>query len=151
VSAIGIAVVGRGPAAEPHARSLLDLTDRAEVRSAASGTERRARAFAERFPIPVTTEIAKAISDPAVDAVIVLTPPNAHLEVAEQCVRAGKHVLVEKPLDVSVARAKRLSPGFGGVRNAFDSAARFRNSFARMYAEGGRTAAPATTTIREDT
>jgi UDP-N-acetyl-2-amino-2-deoxyglucuronate dehydrogenase len=38
----------------------------------------------------------------------VLTPPNTHLEIVEQLARAGKHILLEKPLDVSTARAERL-------------------------------------------
>ncbi len=108
MSPVGVAIVGLGPASEPHARSLIDLSHRVEVRWAATRSESRTRAFAERFPFPVTTDIDEAIDDPAVSAVVVLTPPNAHLEVAEKCFRAGKHVLVEKPLEVSVARAARL-------------------------------------------
>jgi predicted dehydrogenase len=56
----------------------------------------------------VTTDVAQALADPAVQAVLVLTPPGAHLEVAERCLAAGKHVLVEKPLEISVERGRRL-------------------------------------------
>jgi predicted dehydrogenase len=108
MSRIGLSVIGLGPACEPHAKSLIDLTDRAEVRHAASRSEARTKAFASRFPFPTTTDIKSAIADPAVEAVLVLTPPNAHLEVAERCFAAGKHVLVEKPLEVSLDRAERL-------------------------------------------
>ena len=105
---IGIAVIGLGPASQPHAQSLVDLADRVEVRWAVSRSAEKTRAFAERYPFPVTTDMDAAIADPAVEAVIVLTPPNAHLAVAEACFRAGKHVLVEKPLEVSLASAERL-------------------------------------------
>ena len=108
MSRIRLAVVGLGPAALPHARSLLDLSDRAEVRWAASRSRERAASFAQDFPFPTTTDIEAAITDPAVDAVLVLTPPAAHLEVAERCFAAGKHVLVEKPLELTVARGERL-------------------------------------------
>jgi predicted dehydrogenase len=108
MSRVGVAIIGLGPASEPHAKSLVDLADRVEVRWAASRSAARTGAFADRFPFPVTTDMDKAVDDPAVSAVIVLTPPNAHLEVAERCFRAGKHVLVEKPLEVSAARAARL-------------------------------------------
>ncbi|UPG73922.1 Gfo/Idh/MocA family oxidoreductase [Roseomonas gilardii subsp. gilardii] len=101
---IGVAVVGLGPAAQPHARSLLDLSDRAEVVWAASRTRERAEAFARDFPFPATTDIGAAIADPRVRAVLVLTPPAAHLEVARRCLDAGKHVLVEKPLELDAAR-----------------------------------------------
>jgi predicted dehydrogenase len=40
--------------------------------------------------------------------VLVLTPPNTHLEIVERCAAAGKHVLLEKPLEVSTQKAERL-------------------------------------------
>lgn len=105
---LGLGIIGLGPASEPHARSLVELADRVVVRAAASRSEGRARAFADRFGFPVTTDIDGLIADPAIHAVLVLTPPAAHLDVAERCFAAGKHVLVEKPLEVAVDRAERL-------------------------------------------
>jgi predicted dehydrogenase len=108
VSRISIALVGLGFGAEPHAKSLVDLAHRVEVKAAASRTEARTRAFASRFSFPVTTDIDAVIADPTIQAVIVLTPPAAHLEIAERCLAAGKHVLVEKPLELTVERAEQL-------------------------------------------
>jgi predicted dehydrogenase len=108
VNRISIALIGLGPGAEPHAKSLSDIAHRVDVKAAASRTETRTRAFAARFGFPVTTDIDAVIADPAIQAVIVLTPPAAHLEIAERCLRAGKHVLVEKPLELTVARAEQL-------------------------------------------
>ncbi len=105
---ISVALIGLGPGAEPHAKSLHDLTDRVRVVAAASRTAARAASFADRFGFPVTTDIDGVIADPAIQAVIVLTPPAAHLAVAEQCFRAGKHVLVEKPLELTVDRGAAL-------------------------------------------
>lgn len=105
---IPVALIGLGPGAEPHAKSLIDLVDRVEVKAAASRTESRTRAFADRFGFPVTTDIDAVIADPGIQAVLVLTPPSAHLEIAERCLRAGKHVLVEKPLELTVDRAEQL-------------------------------------------
>jgi predicted dehydrogenase len=68
----------------------------------------RTRAFADRFGFPVTTDVDAVIADPGIQAVLVLTPPAAHLDVAERCLRAGKHVLVEKPLELTVARGEQL-------------------------------------------
>ncbi len=103
-----VALIGLGPGAEPHAKSLIDLAERVEVRAAASRSEARTRAFADRFGFPVTTDIDAVIADPEIHAVLVLTPPAAHLDIAERCLRAGKHVLVEKPLELTLPRAEQL-------------------------------------------
>ncbi|MHA6641153.1 Gfo/Idh/MocA family protein [Mesorhizobium sp. A623] len=108
MSRLRVAMIGLGPAALPHAKSLVDLADRIEVRWAASRSQATADAFAGQFPFPVTTDIAAAIADPEVQAVLVLTPANAHLEIAEAALAAGKHVLVEKPLETTLARAENL-------------------------------------------
>jgi predicted dehydrogenase len=105
---IGIAVIGLGNALEPHAKSLLDLSDRARVVWAAARSEARAKAVADRYGFPATTDIARAVADPAVDAVMILAPANAHLPIAEAAFAAGKHVLCEKPLETTVARGEQL-------------------------------------------
>jgi predicted dehydrogenase len=105
---IGIAVIGLGNALAPHAKGLLELTDRARVVWAVARTEDRRQAAAKAYGFPVTGDAEAAIRDPAVDAVMVLTPADAHLEIAETAFAAGKHVLCEKPLEVTVARGERL-------------------------------------------
>ena len=103
-----IALIGLGMAVTPHAKSLLDLRDRAEVACAVSPTAARREAFAARFPFPTADSFGSILADRSIDAVAVLTPPNTHLEIATELACAGKHVLLEKPLDVSTARAQRL-------------------------------------------
>lgn len=103
-----IALVGLGMAVTPHAQSLVDLADRAEVAWAWSPTDARRRSFALRFPFPVTGDFAAIAEDPSIDAVLVLSPPTTHLSVVRDLARAGKHVLVEKPLEATVAAAEEL-------------------------------------------
>ena len=105
---LGIAVIGLGPASQPHSKSLLDLADRADVRWAVSRTPDRAKTYAAQFPFPTTTDLDAVLTDPSVDACIVLTPPSSHLDVSALCLEAGKHVLVEKPLELTSARGQRL-------------------------------------------
>ena len=66
----------------------------------------------------------------------VLTPPNTHLEIASELARAGKHVLLEKPLDVSTARAS----GWWRPADAAGRHAR-RRPAAPLQAGGGAAAA----------
>ena len=87
---IGISVIGLGNALQPHARALVDLADRVHVVWAAASSETRLRDVADRYSFPTTTDVARAIEDPAVDAVMVLTPANAHLPIAETAFAAGR-------------------------------------------------------------
>jgi predicted dehydrogenase len=108
VAPIGVAIVGLGNAVAPHARALQELADRARVVWAVTRSANSARAAAASYCWPVTTDLQQAIADPAVQAVLVLTPPNAHLAIAEAAFAAGRHVLCEKPLAASLADAERL-------------------------------------------
>lgn len=103
-----IALIGLGMAVTPHAKSLLDLAGRAEVAAAVSPTAARREGFAAKFPFPVTGDLDAVLADPSITAVAVLTPPNTHLEIVTALAKAGKHVLLEKPLDISTARAEAL-------------------------------------------
>ncbi len=133
---LNVAVIGLGNAFEPHAKSLLDLRDRINVRWAASPSPARTRSVAERLGFPVSNDIAAVIGDSQVEAVLLLTPPNVHLEIAERCFAAGKHVLIEKPLDTSVTRAERLVAAArdAGKRLGVVLQARFRGSSRRLRA-----------------
>jgi len=101
-----VALIGLGMAVAPHAKSLLDL--KAEVAYAYSPSAARRAQFAQRFPFPQCDRLETILEDRSVNAVAVLTPPNTHLEIVERCAAAGKHVLLEKPLEISTARAERL-------------------------------------------
>ena len=104
-----IGIVGLGMAVTPHARGLLDRTDRVEVAGAFSRSESRRAAFAEKFPqFPVTGDLDSMLTDPSVGAVMLLTTPDSHLDLVRRCAGAGKHVLMEKPLEIASDRAVEL-------------------------------------------
>ena len=132
---IGVAVVGLGNALQPHARSLVDLADRARVIWAAASSTTRLKDVADRYGFPTTTDVARALTDPAVDAVLVLTPANAHLEIAQTAFAAGKHVLCEKPLEVTLERGEQLiAAGRGANRRlAICLQMRFRAGSRRLH------------------
>lgn len=104
-----VAVIGAGFAAKPHILSLADLAGEVEFGWLYGRTPERLAVAAKNFAIPpgtrTTTRLADIWEDSEVMAVLVLTPPNAHLDVVRQAAEAGKHVLLEKPLEVNTARA----------------------------------------------
>ena len=104
--AFKVGLVGLGMAVTPHAKSLLDLKDRAQVAYAYSPSAERRKKFAERFPFPQCDRLETILEDRSVQAVLVLTPPNTHLEIVARCAAAGKHVLLEKPLEISTAQRR---------------------------------------------
>ena len=103
-----IAIVGLGMAVVPHAKSAIDLADRVEVAYACSPSASRRAKFAESFSFPQCDRLETILDDASVDAVAVLTPPNTHLDIVMRCAAAGKHVLLEKPLEISTARAREM-------------------------------------------
>jgi UDP-N-acetyl-2-amino-2-deoxyglucuronate dehydrogenase len=103
-----VAIIGLGMAVTPHAKSLLDLKSRAQVAYAYSPSAERRKKFAERFAFSLTDRLETILDDRTVDAVLILTPPNTHLELVERCAEAGKHILLEKPLEITCARAETL-------------------------------------------
>jgi UDP-N-acetyl-2-amino-2-deoxyglucuronate dehydrogenase len=106
--AFRLGLVGLGMAVTPHAKSLLDLKQRAEVAYAFSPSPERRAKFASLFAFPQTDRLDTMLHDRALDAVLILTPPNTHLELVEKFAAAKKHILLEKPLEISTARAERL-------------------------------------------
>jgi UDP-N-acetyl-2-amino-2-deoxyglucuronate dehydrogenase len=102
-----VAIVGLGMALKPYLASFAELSDRAEIAACyRRGAEAR-KAFAALHPYRVVDDIDAIMNDASIDAVMILTPPNTHLELIERAAASGKHVLVEKPIDGTLARAER--------------------------------------------
>jgi UDP-N-acetyl-2-amino-2-deoxyglucuronate dehydrogenase len=130
---IRVGIVGLGMAVTPHAKSLLDLKARVAVAHAFSPSRDRRARFAERFPFPQCDRLETILEDRSVNAVLVLTPPNTHLELVERCAAAGKHVLLEKPLEISTARAERLVHACKSVKLGVVLQHRFRPAAEKLH------------------
>lgn len=107
-SRLRLAVIGAGLGSGPHFKSLQDLTAEAEV----VWVHTRDASRLATTPLPQgamkTTRLEDILEDASVRAVLVLTPPNSHLELVQRLAQAGKHVLVEKPLEIDLERAQAL-------------------------------------------
>jgi UDP-N-acetyl-2-amino-2-deoxyglucuronate dehydrogenase len=103
-----LAVIGVGLGSGPHFKSLHDLADVADVVWVHARDAKRLAAAQLPQGALRTTRLEDILEDASVQAVLVLTPPNTHLELVQRLAQAGKHVLVEKPLEIDLARAQRL-------------------------------------------
>jgi predicted dehydrogenase len=68
----------------------------------------RSQARAAEFGVRAAPSAEAVIHDETVELVVILTPPESHAELAQQCVTAGKHVYVEKPLAIGLPSAYKL-------------------------------------------
>jgi UDP-N-acetyl-2-amino-2-deoxyglucuronate dehydrogenase len=103
-----LAVIGTGLGSTPHFQSLQDLSAELEV-GWIQGS--RADAMASRYGLKnarKAVDVSSICNDKSIAAVLVLTPPNTHLEVVQALALAGKHVLVEKPLEITLPKATEL-------------------------------------------
>ncbi|MBB4276726.1 Gfo/Idh/MocA family protein [Rhizobium mongolense] len=103
-----IGLIGLGMAAAPHAKGLLDLKDRVEVAAAFSPTPARRHAFSETYGFATCEDAETIFANPSIAAVMILTPPNTHLKLVRRAAEANKHVLLEKPLEITKERARAL-------------------------------------------
>jgi UDP-N-acetyl-2-amino-2-deoxyglucuronate dehydrogenase len=106
---IGFAIVGCGLIARFHARALAEVPD-ARLVALVSRREANARAMAAELGLDcaVATDLNAVLARPDVQAIIVTTPSGAHLEPAVAAAKADKHIVVEKPLEITTARCDRI-------------------------------------------
>ncbi len=108
---IGFGIVGTGMIANYHAKAIKALSEKNDIRvvGALDSVLDRARDFAQKNDVPFYTDSAEAFfANPDIQIVCITTPSGAHLEPALQAIRAGKHLIVEKPLEITVERVDRL-------------------------------------------
>lgn len=105
---IGFGIVGCGVIAPWHAGSILNVPD-AELTAVCDIIPEKAEALAAGHGSPtVYTDYHRMLEDPNVDAVCVCTPSGMHAEMGIEAARAGKHVLTEKPIDISLPKIDDL-------------------------------------------
>ena len=103
-----VALIGFGGWGQVHAASVDKLRDH-DLTAIACRTEQSATLAKERYPeAQVFTSYRDALTHPAVEAVHVVVPSYLHVEVALAALEAGKHVILEKPMALSLEEADRL-------------------------------------------
>jgi predicted dehydrogenase len=106
---LGAVIVGCGMIARFHARALAEVPD-TQLVGLASRSQVSARKMADELggEVQLYTDLSAALARPDVHLVIITTPSGAHLEPAVAAAAAGKHVVVEKPLEITSARCDAI-------------------------------------------
>ena len=138
---VRVGVIGAGNMGTDHARQLHRWVSGASVVLVADLAIERAKEVAAEVGAGATDDPRQVIDDSAVDAVIVASHDSTHADLVRACVRAGKPVLCEKPLAVTLQEAtalvtevgadgarlisvgfmRRFDPGYGRLKTAIRS------------------------------
>ncbi len=106
---VGIAVIGAGGIADSHLYSYQRLGERVRRVAAVDVDESRAERAVERFEFgEALTDYEAVLARDDVQAVSICTPPFLHVEMSVAALRAGKHVLCEKPVSATLAGLEEI-------------------------------------------
>ena len=109
MSKVGIGIVGSRFQAECIAASVKTMPEDAEVVAVASPSRGHAEAFARRYGIPASyTDYREMLRDPRVEMIHISAPNYVHARITTEAARAGKHVICEKPLCVTLEDADEM-------------------------------------------
>jgi len=104
---IGVGLYGFGAIGREHATAA-SVVEGLELRGVCDPSKPRRTEAARRFSVPTHSDAAGLLADPAVELVVVGVPPAMHASAVEGCLRAGKHVVCEKPFALRTAEADRM-------------------------------------------
>lgn len=104
MSKIKFALIGCGSIATKHAEALM-RTKETELVGVCDRDPVKARNFAAKYDVPWTMETQELLEKKGVEAVCICVPSGLHARMAIDAARAGKHVLIEKPLALSLEDA----------------------------------------------
>jgi len=106
---LGFAIVGCGMIARFQARALTEVPG-TRLRAVVSRSQTNAAKMIQELNLTcdAATDLGAVLKRPDIDVVIVTTPSGAHLEPAAAAANAGKHVVVEKPLEITLDRCDRI-------------------------------------------
>ena len=104
---LGFAIIGTGNIGPFHAEAISDIEE-AELKAVSDVVEERAREMASKYKIDFYTDYHKLLEREDIEVVNICTPSGMHEEMALAAANAGKHVVVEKPLEVTLPKCDRI-------------------------------------------
>ena len=103
----GFGIVGAGVIAQFHAKAIAEISN-ATLKGIYTRTASKAEAFAGQFSCEAYPSLEAMLGQADIDIVCICTPSGIHLEPALTSIAAGKHCLIEKPLEVTVDRCDQI-------------------------------------------
>ena len=101
-------IIGTGMIGAFHAKAI-DAMDGGELGGVADKIAERAQAFAAQIGTHAYESVEDMLADPSIDIVTIGTPSGAHFDPAMAAIAAGKHVVVEKPLEITTDRIDQMT------------------------------------------
>src|SRR6187549_1458223 len=137
----GFGIVGCGMISSFHARAIADVRG-AKLVACFDTRQPAAEKFASEHDCKAYTDLNAMLADPKVQIVTIATPSGAHMEPAVAAAKAGKHVIVEKPLEITLKKCDRMIEACekAGVQLGAIFPSRFHDSSLKIKKaiEGGR-------------
>ncbi len=103
----GFGVVGTGFIGGVHGDAIASMSN-ARLVACCDTREAPAKAFADKFKCACYTNVNEMLKRDDIDVVSIATPSGLHMEPAVAAAQAGKHALIEKPLDITLDRIDRI-------------------------------------------
>jgi predicted dehydrogenase len=113
-----IGLIGTGKHGSRYAKHIVEDIPQAKLAAVCRRNRQEGEKIAAAYSCPFYTDYRQLIAEGQVDAVAVVVPPALHGEIVAAACQARKHILIEKPLAVSVAEARRIRDSImtSGVR-----------------------------------
>lgn len=103
----GFGIVGTGAIAAKHAFAIGDL-EGGKLVAVCSSTAERAGIAAEKFAVKAYSDLTEFLAHPELDIVCICTASGNHLEPALEAAKKGKHIIIEKPIEITLERADAI-------------------------------------------
>ena len=106
-SQLNYGIIGLGNIANHHIKSIVE-SEYCKLIAVCSRNVAKLKSASLKYEVVTFTDYNEMLQLPNIDVVIICTPSGFHLEPAIAAAKAGKHILVEKPLEITVVRAQRI-------------------------------------------
>ncbi|MCE7054375.1 Gfo/Idh/MocA family oxidoreductase [Algoriphagus sp. AGSA1] len=125
-----IGIVGTGAITGKHVDAIAEI-ENAELVALCSSSSERAKTAQKKFGIDSYSDLSAFLTHPELDVVCVCTASGHHMEAGLLAAKAGKHLLIEKPIEINLARADQLIEAC--EKNEVKLGVIFQNRFSADY------------------